>query len=275
MGKLMKYEIKGSYRFILGVLATTLILSLANYMYLGKISNTGDMTASGGLFIAISFTVIFGIILATFFYLVNLFRKELYEDRGYLTFTLPVSGKQILASKVIVTFLWFVLIGATFIIANIIGAVMIMPKDVFNLLLRELRSFDLNLLNIQWKTLISSIITGIGNGSHILLLIYFSMTLGRVSFKNKRFKGIWFIFYIIFSIIISLIGSKIMELLPYYLNISNFSIEKLNNNFYFGSGQFNFSGDLLVNIPYIFYRLAIILGLFFGTSKLLEDKIDL
>lgn len=39
MGKLMKYEIKGSYRFILGVLATTLILSLANYMYLGKISN--------------------------------------------------------------------------------------------------------------------------------------------------------------------------------------------------------------------------------------------
>lgn len=36
---------------------------------------------------------LFGTALVVFLYIVGSFRKELYEDRGYLTFTLPLTGK--------------------------------------------------------------------------------------------------------------------------------------------------------------------------------------
>lgn len=86
MGRYIKYEIKGSYKFILGVLALVLILITGIFAYS---INVDEGSVLGGMFVGLSTLVIFGTLLTTFLYIVGSFRKELYEDRGYLTFTLP------------------------------------------------------------------------------------------------------------------------------------------------------------------------------------------
>ena len=87
MGRYIKYEIKGSYKFILGVLALVLILTTVLYTYIAKKESSPV--------IALASMIIFGTALTTFLYIVGSFRKELYEDRGYLTFTLPLTGHEI------------------------------------------------------------------------------------------------------------------------------------------------------------------------------------
>lgn len=119
MGRYIKYEMKGSYKFILGVLALVLILTTGIY---GYIANTKEGSALGATFMGLSTLVIFGTLLTTFLYIVGSFRKELYEDRGYLTFTLPLTGNQILGSKLIVAIIWFAVLGAVIGLYNILMA---------------------------------------------------------------------------------------------------------------------------------------------------------
>ena len=106
MIKYMKYEIRGTYRYILGVLALVLILITGIYSYTAR-----GNTVGGNIFIVLSAMLLFGTALVTFLYIVGSFRKELYEDTGYLTFTLPLTGSQIVASKLIVALLWFFVLG--------------------------------------------------------------------------------------------------------------------------------------------------------------------
>ena len=108
MLKFIKYEIKGNYRFILGILALVLIASSIIQAVIFRDVRSGDITFSGGLFEGmislVSILVLFGAALVAFINIVGSFKKELYDDRGYLTFTLPLSGHQILGVKLIVAF---------------------------------------------------------------------------------------------------------------------------------------------------------------------------
>ena len=124
MRKFMKYEIKGTYKVILGILALVIIASTIIHLgFLKEINNLDSPESFDGaniIMIILSTLVIFGAFLAAFFYIVNSFRKELYDNRGYLTFTLPLTGKQILASKLIVSMLWYGLLGLGIVLYNIL-----------------------------------------------------------------------------------------------------------------------------------------------------------
>ncbi|RVU55696.1 ABC-2 transporter permease [Anaerosphaera multitolerans] len=262
----IKYEIKGSYRFILGVLALTTILNIGNFFYLDKVNYTGP-SAIGGIFLGFSFLVIFGMMIATFFYIVNLFRKDLYEDRGYLTFTLPISSQKILASKVLVAFLWFTVVTIGFILSNILAVNLISS----NVILSDIYRFFM-VTDIPWKEIFALFIGIITSSIITLLIIFFSMTVGRVSIKSKKFKGVWFFIFIFISIIHSLINVKVIEITPYYFNISTLGFEYINN--YFFGATFN-DGVFIVNLGSILFNILTLLGFFFGTSYLMENHIDL
>lgn len=289
MKKFIKYEIKGSYKFILAVVTLTIILTIANFGILKK-NMYNSMSDFDGLFIGISFMVIFGIMLGTFFYIVNLFRKELYEDRGYLTFTLPISGKQIVGSKLLVAFFWYFIISVVFILVNVIGGISLIPKEILSEVMAQIKS-NLSLIGgIDITDILAAIISFVGSIATTLLLVYFSMALGRVSIKNRKMKGIWFIIFIILSLLISFVQYKVIKAVPYYMNFSKFGIESranLINVMDFGAGSISmgfdmYSGaltntmnDVLINIGYLFYNIAVLVGLFFGTSYLIEKKIDI
>ena len=137
MGKFMKYEIRGSYKFILGVLALVILLTVGNFMLLNRNFNSDGSLMASGVFAMVSSLLVFGSFITLMFYIVNLFRNDLYEDRGYLTFTLPMSSRQILFSKLVVAFMWIVIVIAGFIIANVLGAVSVMPKEVLDEMMKK------------------------------------------------------------------------------------------------------------------------------------------
>ena len=57
------------------------------------------------------------------------FYKNLYTDEGYLTFTLPVSRKQILLSKTLNAFIWYILHGLLVAVALFLFILFAIPPE--------------------------------------------------------------------------------------------------------------------------------------------------
>ena len=270
----MKYEIKGTYKYISGILALVLILITGLYMY-GDRAATGSF--GGGLFIALSVMILFGTTVVTFFYIVGSFRKELYEDRGYLTFTLPLKGIQIVGAKLIVALLWFFLLGISVALYNLVMMLSFTPFELnFSDLISGITSF------ISIREIILGIIITIFSGVNILVLIYFSMTLGKITFRNKRIGGLWFVIFLVLSGILAFGQFRIETLLPFYLDFETFKVVTntvINPEIYVeygGNGlDTRITGGIPLNIAGTIYNVAITVALFIGAGYLIEKKIDL
>ncbi|HHW35884.1 MAG TPA: hypothetical protein GXX18_01060 [Bacillales bacterium] len=274
MLKYMKYEVKGTYKYILSVLVLVLILITGLYA-----SNTQIKEGSfgGGLFMGLSMMIIFGTALVTFLYIVGSFRKELYEDRGFLTFTLPLKGIEIVGAKLIVALMWFFILGMAIATYNLVMALSFTP---FELNISELFAEIINSVSI--KVVFFIIIKTVFSGVYMLVLIYFSMALGKVTFRNKRIGGLWFIIFLILNGVLSFGQYGLEVIFPYYLDIESFTVgtkEILNSgyNFVFGSGGFPGQGIGMFNVNIIssIYSIITVVGLFLGTGYLIEKKIDL
>ena len=224
MKKYMKYEIKGSYKFILGIIAILIIASTIIQWnikdVIGNLDNPAsfgtDMTAFKGLMLGTSVLVIFGAFLVAAFHILGSFKKELYEDRGYLTFTLPLSGNQIVGSKLIVAMLWFTAIGVSILIFNIILGLILFGGSWVDLAKELFSMVNTGVLSLGIVSILGSILT--------LLLIYFSIALSRVSIRNKKIGGIWFIVFLILNALTGYITMKMSSLVPYYLSIGGLKV---------------------------------------------------
>lgn len=289
MKKFMKYEIKGTYKFILGILLVVLIASTVIQLGLQSDIKQLDRSTSfvnssfGGLMLLTSILVIFGAFLTAFFYIIGSFRKELYEDRGYLTFTLPLTGKQILASKLLVSLLWYLVLGAGIIIYNIVLSLILFGNEWTYIVRTIAENINPGFVSVGVVSILSTLVT--------LILIYFSISLSKVSIRNKKIGGIWFIVFIVLNMIITTIIFKISTSLPYYLSLSDFSISHIYNIAAAAPGA---SSGLVVlgneaNAlmfmgsdfkPYLnvfgslFQLLVVIIG-FLATGYLIENKVDI
>ncbi len=273
MFKYIKYEIKGTYKYILGVLALVLILTIALYSLVGNIITN---PIARNMFVGLSMMILFGTALATFLYIVGSFRKELYEDRGYLTFTLPITGNQIVGAKLIVALFWILVILTSIAIYHFIAMLIYMTSF-------ELSAFLKNIFTVEvMKRILVGIFMTILNMIQMLTIIYFSMALGRVTFKNKKIGGLWFIIFLILSWLISYGHLKVVELIPYYFDLNGFGVQNSDSMMYQMNmnphGSFSFSlniDSLITNIAGLIYDVIVTVGLFLGTSYLVEKKIDL
>lgn len=277
MFKYMKYEIKGTYKYILGILALVLILTTFMYTYVKRINSTGEVSALGGIFTGLSVLILFGTALATFLYIVGSFRRELYEDRGYLTFTLPLTGRQIVGSKLAVALLWFLVLGIAIAVYNVIMVLIFAPVELD---LSNIFSAISEMILI--KDIIFVALAIIINVINVLVVIYFSMALSRVTFRNKRIGGLWFIIFLVLSALLTYGQFMISEQLPYYIDLNTFNIgnmDTLSRQFYIEMNNetvmSSSTGMSTINIAASIFNIATTVLLFLGTSYLIEEKIDL
>ena len=111
LGKLIKHEFKSTAHSMLGVfLAAGITFVVMMLVFLIKIKSL--MVISSVVLGAIAVAVL----IITLFSIISTFNKSLYGAQGYLSFTLPVTSKQLLASKTIVSLAW-VFISFVFAIA--------------------------------------------------------------------------------------------------------------------------------------------------------------
>lgn len=277
MGKLMKYEIKGSYKVILGILAIVLLMTTVLYTYIAK--------KEGSPIIALASMIMFGTFFAAFFYIVGSFRKELYEDRGYLTFSLPLTGNQILGAKLLVALLWFVLLGVVTGFYNLFMTFRMALKETgltFSEAIDEIK-LALSHINFDVKAATFMVLTLLVMGILTLILIYFSMTLSRVTLKNKKIGGMWFIVFLILSVLIGYLHVNIATKFPLYLDLDNWKIITSGmadsyTEFYIHENQglfFSIEGNGYLSITGNLFSLIVGVVLFLSTGYLIENKIDL
>jgi hypothetical protein len=220
---------------------------------------------------------IFGTFLTAFLFIVGSFRKELYEDRGYLTFTLPLTGNQIVGGKLIVAIMWFMVLGFVTLLYNIFLA-----KILFDIYLPFKEMFEM--FGQFSKEAITFIIITFVGGVITLILIYFSMALSRVSIRNKKIGGLWFIIFLVLNALVAYFNVKINGLIPYYLNLSTFEVINLKGLEHLPNITMNMNGASItmgtgegafIGIAGMVYNLIVGIVAFLGTGYLIENKIDL
>lgn len=251
MFKYMKYELKGTYKFMLAIIFAVLFATTGIQFFINnQINDVGNgMIINFLASLMMGFMlIIFGALIAATIFIINSYRKELYEDRGYLTFTLPLTGRQFLGSKLIIALFWYIVMGAAVVIYNGILASILFGTGWATQLYRVFNNFG--------DVAISNFIMSILSSTITMLLVYFSITLSRVSFKNTKIGGIWFVLFLLFNWVYSFLNHRIG------LTFSN--SENLHS--YMASA---------ISVPSIIFSIIVGIGLFFGTSYLIENKIDL
>lgn len=276
MFKYMKYELRGTYKFMLTIILTVLGASTGLQLYalntMNKFNNINDSVAVSSiptLLVIILPLIIFGAFITALFYIIGSFRKELYEDRGYLTFSLPLTGKQILGAKLMMALIWSALLGLSSLIYNLVLAWALHGSKFLDGL-EYIISFGINnaVITVGFASVFSSVVT--------LLLIYFAITLSRVSVRNKKIGGLWFIIFLILNSLVSYATLKAADIIPYYFDLNAFKIigqNALSNSL--NSSMVVNNNGMIINIGSLLLSIVVAIGTFLGTSYLIEKKIDI
>ena len=117
LGKLIKNEFKSTAHSMFGVfMAAGILFAVMMVVLLFKIKILMTLTTVAMVAIAVAVLII------TLFSIVSSFNKSLYGAQGYLSFTLPVTGKQLLAGKTIVSMIW---VTISFVFTIVISAFLV------------------------------------------------------------------------------------------------------------------------------------------------------
>ena len=209
LGKLMKHEFRATARTMLPMFGVVLLLSLLANLSFTRVAGAEDspLEILFLLFIIAFFMGLFAMCILSLVVMIERFYKNLLGNEGYLTMTLPVNVHEILWSKLIVSFVWFLATGIVAVAAIFISVFTITYSEIGEVfrsmpplreLLRmffeesgitpwELTSFMLQMLAMM---ILSSLI--------VCLHFYAAMALGHSFSNNKVLLSIVFFIAISF-----------------------------------------------------------------------------
>lgn len=289
MRKYIKYEIKGNYKFILGILAIIIVASTiiqANILRESKrvyVTTTGDSFSFMKFLLIVSIFVIFGAFLVAFFRIIGSFKNELYEDRGYLTFTLPLTGNQILGAKLVVAVLWILILALVMGLYNLILSTVLFDLD-WSMLKEVIAStIGIDKMGIIMRVMpVHLIFSGGIPLFGTLIFIFLSMALGKVSIKNRKIGGLWFIIFIVISMAANFLVIRVSNQMPLYFDLINFKFTSLNSPFLNPTYSLGYNTMVVVtsvfthiSLTRVLMEIVIYAAAFISTGYLIEKKIDL
>lgn len=235
--------------------------------------------------IVLLFTIfIFVVSIIYFVKLANILKKDIYDGQSYIVFSLPVSGKQIIASKYLIGIYYILIMPILLFIYNIIlfGLLMIISslidgvswteivRSIRNILssniLREiLYTFDFEMIFI---TVIKVIIFSLFSISVIYAAVVTDWKLSKV----KRNTSKWILYVILFFFIWGLIQS-IFGLYSGAFNFSFYVNDATVLNYADNSNLiYNLNIYSIINIV---MQLITSVGLYFYTSYIFSKKIEI
>lgn len=254
MFKLIKYELKSTFLTIIGICITLII---TNLLLMTRKGSWGINTVT-----ALSLCLTIGAIIVIFISSLTIMSKYLYEDSGYLLFTLPQSGISIITSRLITA---------------LIQISIVIFVSLFMFYLNTANEISFNFLkNISASNILIFIIYYIWMTISTQIFIYFCMIMGKVALKGKKLGKIGsFIIFILLTIGISWIQLKVSTLCPQALNLRDFSIATTYKISTSTSG-FSISGGAgNVNIAITIFDIITFAGFFITSSYLIDNKLDL
>lgn len=261
--KLIKHELKSSYRNYLPIFSAVLLATLL--MWTQSYAETMD-----AFFLLISLTMflIFTLYILVF---VNIFKSlgdRIFGKPGYLLFTIPAKTHQIIISRVVANFIWIILativaylpfIVMVDVITNIIAVDPALQVNVVDLLL-QLLGVDVNSGALD---ITLSILGRIFDFVLIIGVTLFSYAFVNSNYKGERQKLIIFLMFIGVYFIFSTITNT--SLFISTREATN-SLGEVYEELYRTTLQM---GLLVV------FKIAVSLGLFIWSNNLIEHKLEL
>ena len=275
-GKLLKNEFISTGR-IMGVLYAVVLVIMGYLLgsyYIGR--NAADADPSNGqlvgvfLLIMISFCSFF---LTTIVMITN-FQKTLYGDQGYLSFTLPVKSTSLLASKVLVSTIWyiaaFLCILGTVAITYIVLREDVLGEESYGVLEQMLPMIT---GGKSLTTMITSallvMITIFVRFAMIAIEIYFAISLAN----TRHFQKHYLLWTIVFSgaiiYVVEMFTSLITKNFVFGLSVENDTYRLITDYKYMSlNGTYVDLAGLLV---------AVIAGVafFFATRYVMKNKVNI
>ena len=219
LGKLLKHEFKATARTMLPMFGVVVLLSVLANLGFAQIadSENGALDILFGLFIFAFFLGLFTMGVMAMVVMIQRFYKNVLGDEGYLTLTLPVNVHEIVWSKLIVSFVWFLATGLIA-MAAVFVAVFTLTYTEFGEMFRSMPSFS-EMLRLffdqsgvtpwQLTSFILQVLAMIILSSlTVCLHFYASMALGYSFSNNKLLLSVVFFIAIsfFFSFVSSLLG---------------------------------------------------------------------
>jgi len=234
MLNLIKYEVRGKFLTILGICLTVI---MGNLFLMTKIGSWEIAVPVLSGFLGIGALIVISISSLT------LMSDYLYDDQGYLLFTLPQSGVSIMASRLIVAVIQ-------------ISIVTIVSMLMF-CLLDQGRLLNTILSYVEVHELLYSILIHLWSIVSALTFIYFCMVVGKIALKGKKLGKIGsFIIFFLLSIVRAGLTFVISNSFPQIVEVHSVT-------------------TMTINIGSTIFDIIMFAILFMGTSYLLEHKVDL
>ena len=238
---LVRYEFKNVNKWFLALYAAVLSLSVIIGIQGSTLSST--YYQDKGVVMLVFLSLVFGGLvitlgISTLILIIQRFKGSVYDRRGYLTLTLPVSEHQILSSKLLGAFVWSLASTVVFLLSLYIIIAMIQP-DAF---ISNVAEFILkNYQDDFWLALISYIFNTLAS----ILCIYLSISLGQLF--NEYRTALAAVAYIAIQIVLGFVT----------LNL-----------------RIDFDYNWVLSFE-IFKDLILSVGFYLGTYYILKNKVNL
>lgn len=221
LGKLMKHECKQSARSVMLIYASAAAVIL--FVFFGMLTKITWIGILGSIVLYI--VALVGVIM-TLVSIIKNFYDTLYSNQGYLSFTLPVKGSNLLLSKVLVSVLWIIL---SFVLAALCFLVIAMNAkataegsmagiwDVLEMTgLKEMLPSGATLVKLLVLVIVLvllMVLTFIG-------FVYFAVTVANTRLLQKHPKLFGFLIFFLSYGVSNAIATKLTYSLPLSLEIS-------------------------------------------------------
>lgn len=263
-GKLMKYELKATYKWYLiisGVLAILSIFAglLASSVITGAATYTANTTYTiVGIIVLVIFAGYIGLTLTNYIIIIRRFYNNIFGREGYLTWTLPTGSHTVLLVKVTSALIWSIfcfisLILSLLIFLGVIG--LAQQQNIFDVLGPVFEHIGSSLI---WQSLLFQVLATISG----ILMLYCAISLGQLFINNRIVMA--FVFGFILWVVLSIIG----RLFP------SISISELSRTATMSSDTL--SDVLVVNfIPAYIYEVVKIVAMYFTVHYVTKFKLNL
>ena len=238
---LVRYEFKNVNKWFFALYAAVLSLSVIIGIHGSALSNTyyQDKGVVMLFFLALVFGgLVITLSISTLILIIQRFKRSVYDRRGYLTLTLPVSEHQILSAKILGAFVWSLTSTVVFLLSLYIIIAMISPDVFISSLFKDV--FDYYLGNL-WLTLTTYILNTLAS----ILCIYLSISIGQLFDEYRTALAV--VAYIAIQIVLGFIT----------LNL-----------------RIDFDYNWVLSFE-IFKDLILSVGFYLGTYYILKNKVNL
>ena len=238
---LVRYEFKNVNKWFLALYAAVLSLSVIIGIQGSSLSST--YYQDKGVVMLVFLSLVFGglvitLSISTLILIIQRFKGSVYDRRGYLTLTLPVSEHQILSAKLLGAFVWSLASTVVCLFSLYIIISMIEP-DAF---LSSFAEYMLkNYTDDFWLALISYIFNTLAG----ILCIYLSISIGQLF--NEYRTALAVVAYIAIQVVLGFIT----------LNL-----------------RIDFDYNWVLSFE-IFKDLILSVGFYLGTYYILKNKVNL